>query len=335
MKSILITGASGFIGSFIVEEALNNGLEVWAAVRRTSSREYLKDSRINFIELNLSDDAKLESQLSRHVAEYGPWDYVVHNAGVTKCRDRNNFMRVNYEGTKRLVDTLVRLNIVPEQFFFMSTLGVFGAIHEKDGQPIRETDIKAPNTAYGMSKYRAEEYIKSLKDFPYVFIRPTGVYGPRERDYYLMAKSVKEHVDFRAGLGRQDLTFVYVKDLVSVIFLAIRRGVKRRAYCVSDGQTYSSTRFSELIQHELGNPFVVRFACPLFLLKIISYVVGGCASILGKSSTLNPDKYKIMKQRNWRCDITHLHEELGYEPKYLLPEGVHETVRWYLDNGWL
>ena len=63
MEKILVTGASGFIGSFIVEEALDRGLEVWAAVRRSSSREYLKDERIHFIELNLSSQEQLEEQL--------------------------------------------------------------------------------------------------------------------------------------------------------------------------------------------------------------------------------------------------------------------------------
>lgn len=334
-KKILITGASGFIGSFIVAEALERGFEVWAAVRHSSSRKYLSDARIKFIELDLSAGGKLEEQLREHIAGYGSWDYIVHNAGVTKCRDKRDFDKTNYEGTKHFVDTLVKLDIVPQQFFFMSTLGVFGDIHEKDNQPIRESDEKHPNTAYGMSKYKAETYIKSLVGFPYVFVRPTGVYGPRERDYYLMAKSVKNHIDFSAGLSEQFLTFVYVKDLVRAIFLAIEKGVVRRAYCVSDGEVYSSVAFSKLIQKELGNPFVLRFACPLFLLKAISYTVGWFASLFGKSSTLNPDKYKIMRQRNWRCDITHLREELGYEPEYLLDRGVKETIAWYIENKWL
>lgn len=334
-ESILITGANGFIGSFIVEEALDCGYEVWAAVRKTSNLEYLKDSRINFIEIDMSDDIKIESQLKEHLDKYGGWDYIVHNAGVTKCRDANDFNKVNYLGTKRFVDCLIKLGMTPKQFFFMSTLGVFGAIHEKDNLPIKETDIKCPNTKYGISKYKAEQYIASLKNFPYVFIRPTGVYGPREKDYFLMAKSIKEHLDFKAGLSPQYITFVYVKDLVKVIFLAIEKKVIRKAYCVSDGETYNSTAFSRLIQKELGNPFVLRFTCPLPILKLISYISGRIASMTGKASTLNPDKYKIMKQRNWKCDITNLRNELDYNPDYLLKEGVYETIKWYKENKWL
>lgn len=60
-----------------------------------------------------------------------------------------------------------------------------------------------------------------MKDFPYVIFRPTGVYGPRERDYFLMAESIARHLDFAAGFRRQDITFVYVKDLVQAVYLAI------------------------------------------------------------------------------------------------------------------
>ena len=86
MEKILITGASGFIGSFIVEEALRREMEVWAAVRKSSSKEYLSDPRIHFIELNLSSEDDLRRQLEGHA-----FDYVVHAAGVTKCIHRDDF----------------------------------------------------------------------------------------------------------------------------------------------------------------------------------------------------------------------------------------------------
>ena len=87
-----------------------------------------------------------------------------------------------------------------------------------------------------------------------------------------MAKSIRNHVDFMAGFRRQDLTFVFVKDLVQAIYLAIDKQVVRRSYFVTDGDVYSSRTFSDLIRKELGNPWMIRFICPLWLLKVISFV---------------------------------------------------------------
>ena len=335
MASILITGASGFIGSFIVEEALKRKFAVWAGIRSSSSKKYLRERKIHFLELDFAHPNELRAQLSGHKGTYNKFDYIVHCAGLTKCRDKKEFDLVNYLQTKYFVDTLRELNMVPKQFIYISTLSVFGPVHEKDYAPIKETDICTPNTAYGLSKLKAEFYIQSIPGFPYVFYRPTGVYGPREMDYFLMAKSIRNHMDFSVGFKRQDLTFVYVKDIVQAIFLGIEKQISRRAYFLSDGKVYKSSAFSDLIRKELGNPYVIRLRCPLIVLKVVSLLAEFVATRSGKSSTLNSDKYKIMKQRNWQCDITPVMKELGYVPEYDLEKGVKETIAWYKNEGWL
>ena len=335
MASILITGASGFIGSFIVEEALKRKFAVWAGIRSSSSKKYLRERKIHFLELDFAHPNELRAQLSGHKGTYNKFDYIVHCAGLTKCRDKKEFDLVNYLQTKYFVDTLRELNMVPKQFIYISTLSVFGPVHEKDYAPIKETDICAPNTAYGLSKLKAELYIQSIPGFPYVFYRPTGVYGPREMDYFLMAKSIRNHMVFPVGFKRQDLTFVYVKDIVQAIFLGIEKQISRRAYFLSDGKVYKSSAFSDLIRKELGNPYVIRLRCPLIVLKVVSLLAEFVATRSGKSSTLNSDKYKIMKQRNWQCDITPVMKELGYVPEYDLEKGVKETIAWYKNEGWL
>lgn len=332
---VLVTGASGFIGSFIVEAAIDKGYETYAGVRKTSSKRYLSKAGVNFFELDFADAQSLEQNLLDFKSQHGAFDYIIHCAGVTKCLNTTEFIDVNYRQTALFADTLISLGMVPRQFIYISTLSVFGPIHEDSYKPIAESDVKAPNTAYGLSKLKSEEYLAQLPNFPYVFFRPTGVYGPRESDYFLMVKSIKNHVDFSVGYKRQDLTFVYVKDLVQAIFLAIDKGVKRRAYFVTDGEVYSSRAFSDLIQRELGDPFVVHIKAPLFVLKVISLLAEFFSKLLGKKSTLNSDKYKIMKQRNWRCDITPTLDELGYHPQYKLDAGVKEAVAWYKKEKWV
>ncbi|QUB49195.1 NAD(P)-dependent oxidoreductase [Prevotella nigrescens] len=334
-KRILITGASGFIGSFIVAEALRHDMEVWAAIRATSSKKYLQDERIHFIELDFSLEEKLKKQLQSY-----SFDYVVHAAGATKCRKREDFFRINTQGTQHFVNALLALNMPIERFVFISSLSVYGAIHEQlRYKDIDETDIPRPNTAYGESKLKAEKVLANTvyngKTLPYVILRPTGVYGPREKDYFLMAKSIKGHIDFSVGFQRQDITFIYVKDLVQAVFLAIDKAKIGRAYFLTDGEVYQSSTFSNLIRAELGNPWWIRIKAPIALLRIVTFFGDILGRITGKLSPLNNDKYQILKQRNWRCNIQPIVKELGYKPEYNLERGVKETMDWYKNNGWL
>ena len=329
---ILITGASGFIGSFIVEEALKRGFETWAAVRKSSSRAFLTDKRIHFIELNLSSKQQLAEQLRGQA-----FDYVVHAAGVTKCLNKADFRRINTEGTKNLVEALLEVKMPLKRLVFVSSLSVFGAIKEKmPYDEIREGDTPQPNTEYGRSKLAAERYLESLgQRVPYIILRPTGVYGPREKDYFMMAKSIKQHIDFAVGFQRQDITFVYVTDVVQAVFLALEKGETGRKYFLSDGEVYQSSTFSDLIHEQLGRPWWLRITAPTWVLRIVTFFGEYAGRMTGKVTALNNDKYNILKQRNWRCDIEPARKELGFEPQVKLEEGVKTTIKWYQDNKWL
>lgn len=332
MKKILVTGASGFIGSFIVEEALNRGMEVWAGMRATSSHRYLQDGRINFIVLDLSSEAKLKEQLRGH-----EFDYVVHAAGATKCTHKEDFFRINTEGTRNLVNAILDLGMKVEKLVYMSSLSIYGAIHEEQPyQDISEADTPRPNTAYGKSKLEAERFLDSVASrLPVVTLRPTGVYGPREKDYFVQMESIAHHIDFAAGFKRQDITFIYVKDLVQAVFLALEKSQPGRKYLLSDGQVYQSRTFSDLVHDALGRPWWIRLTAPLWLLRLIT-LAGECwVRLTGRLTVLNNDKYNILSQRNWRCNITPAQQELGFEPQYDLRRGVDEAVKWYIDNKWL
>ena len=329
--NILITGATGFIGGFIVDEALNRGMQVWVAVRPTSSRKYLTDPRIQFLELILGNKEQMKERMGNL-----KFDYVVHAAGATKCLHAEDFFRSNTEGTKNLVQALIELQMPLKRFVFVSSLSVYGPVAEK--QPYREiclNDKPQPNTAYGRSKLAAEQYIENVSGLPYVILQPTGVYGPRERDYFMMAKSIKSHTDFSVGYKPQDLTFVYVLDVVQAIFLALDSQKTGGKYMLSDGEVYSSRTFSDLIHRELGKPWLLRIKAPIWLLRIITFCGEYIGRMTGKISALNNDKYNIMKQRNWRCDINPAINDLGYKPKYQLDEGVRLTIKWYKENNWL
>lgn len=356
---ILVTGASGFIGSFLCEEGLKRRMAVWAGMRKSSRRQWLQNEWLQFQTLDMTDRATLAQQLTQFKQKHGRWDIIVHAAGATKCLDPADFDRNNYDCTVNLVETLRQLDMVPKLFVYVSSLSVVGPAREAPspaptGQPLSDgrasiydeitaADTPHPNTAYGQSKLRSEQYLQSLDFlFPYVIFRPTGVYGPREKDYFLQAKSVKQHIDFAVGYRRQEITFVYVQDLVDAIFAAVEKAqigqvavVERKIYHVSDGRAYSSRAFSDLIQRELGVAGVLHIKAPLWFLRCVCAVSDWWSRRTKRVATLNNDKYKILSQRNWQCDISPLRRDLGFTPQWPLERGTAETVAWYRKNHWL
>ena len=335
MKSILITGAGGFIGGFLVEEALKRGYDTWAAVRESTNREFLQDERIHFIELDYSDQDKLEQTLRDHMGEWGRWDYIVHNLGVTKSTNYLDFERVNYGYLRTLVDALKATEMTPDVFLMMSSLSVMGLGDEKTYKPILSTDIPMPNTFYGVSKLKAESYLRNIEGFPYTIFRCTGVYGPHEKDYYLMIKSIKRGFDFSVGFDKQMLTFIYVKDLVVGVMDALEKGPLFKAYFISEDQAYTQQEFRKIVCEELGKKFVIPVTCPLWLVKKVCSVAEWIGKVTLKASTLNRDKFKILKQRNWLCDTSEARNDFEFSPKYSLREGLRETIAWYREAGWL
>ena len=150
-----------------------------------------------------------------------------------------------------------------------------------------------------------------------------------------MFKSIKQHSDFAVGYKQQDITFVYVTDVVQAVFLACDKGLTGHKYFLSDGEVYQSTTFSDLIRDELGHPWWLRIKAPIWVLRVVTFFGDKIGHMTGKISALNNDKYHILKQRNWRCDIEPARHELGYKPEVTLEEGVKRSVKWYKENGWL
>ncbi len=236
MKKVLITGASGFIGSFLVEEALKRNYEVYAGVRKSSSRKYLLNSAIRFFEMDFSQKDILKKEI-----ENAPrFDYIIHAAGVVKSCNKKDFITINYHYTKELIEILKNTDKVPDKFIFISSLAVFGPGNENTLQPIKPTDNPHPVTMYGKSKLLAEQFILSLTSFPYIILRPTGVYGPREKDYFIVYKSFKQGIESYIGRKEQYLTFLYVTDLSKLVFDALKSKIAGKAYFVTDLKQYTA-----------------------------------------------------------------------------------------------
>ncbi len=324
-KRILITGASGFIGSFFVEEALRRGYDVTAGIRKTSSRKYLQDKRIHFLELDFQEKKLLKNQLQKA----GKFDYIIHNAGLTKTCNPKEFYKVNYQNTVNFIEALKENNQVPDKFIFISSLEAYGPGKPGTTIPVTNEGKPQPATQYGKSKLKAEEYLFSLKEFPFLIFRPTGVYGPREKDYYLMIKNLDKGLEIYIGNQPQYLSFIYVKDLVRLVLDSLSSDKCCKAYFVSDGNTYTSEDFNRIVKEKL-NKKTIRFSLPKSLIRLMAIVNEKISCLLGQTPLLNRDKYYIITQSNWLCDNSDIKKDFNFVPGYDLEKGLDETIEWYI-----
>lgn len=329
-KKLLIVGAGGFIGGFIAREGLRRGYDTTVAVRHTTSRRYLDDPRLEFLELDYSDRQQIEQAVTAAMPDGECWDYVIYNLGATKCANFLDFDRINYRYLVNFAEVLKKTGKVPQRFLFMSSLSAMGPGDEKNYTPIKNSDTPNPNTRYGLSKMKAESYIRNMSGLPYIIFRATGVYGPHEKDYLMMIKSIDSHIDVGMGYRKQMLTFIYVEDLVGAMFDALSSGVCNKVYIISEPRAYTQKEFRSIVARELGGRWVVPLKLPMWAVYAVSVVAEKIGAWRCKPSTLNRDKYVIMKQRNWDCDVSDAVRDFGFHADFPLERGVRETVAAYL-----
>jgi len=334
MKRLLITGATGFIGSFLTDEALKRSYDVYAGIRKTSSTIFLTDPRIRFVELDLSDKAQIKNTLQKLTNENQAPDYVIHNAGVTQAARQKDYFKVNTVYTRNLIEALIESNLQLKKFIYTSSLAAFGPGDPHSLTPINDTDKPSPVTAYGRSKLEAENYIKTLRDFPFLIIRPTAVYGPREKNLFVAIKLLSKGWESYIGSKEQMLSFIFIKDLIDVYFKALKSPIVQNSYFACDGNAYNIVEFNNIIKQELKRTTTLM-TFPIGLVKTIAAITGNFSRLTGRVSILNTDKVNELKCLNWLCNVEPLKKDLQFEPKFDLKAGMHETLKWYKLYKWL
>ncbi len=332
MARILITGASGFIGGYLVALALERGDDVTATVRAGSDRSRLNDPRLHLLELPLHDEAAMTTVL-RATDRY---DWVIHNAGTTKALHRDDYRRGNLELTRRLVNALQNAEKVPDKFLFVSSLAALGAA-PADSDLIKNNQAPRPLTPYGESKLQTERYLESLPlDFPWVVVRPTAVYGPWERDILTFIRLAEKGLELTIGSEPQRLSFVHAADVAQAIFRVLESPLaNHRKYIIGDGQAYRTADLGAAVRKALGRKKTLKLGIPLSVMRPIA----GLAETIGrwqkKPSPLNREKLPELAAENWHCDVQPLFEELHFKPRFNLYSGMADAVNWYRQHGWL
>lgn len=329
-KKILITGASGFVGSHLVDEAIKRDYEVYAGVRSTSSRKYLQHPGIQFFEVDFSKPDNLESDLQAFAKISGGFDYVIHNAGVTRPKKISDFDQ-NATYSKMLAEQSLSTQPELKKFLFMSSIAAIGPNRKQSDPPITEQKSYDPLTPYGESKMKAEQGLMSIDDLPYIIVRPTGVYGPRDKNFGKIFGAMQKGIDMRIANDSQRLSFIYVRDLVRACIDLLECEANRTTFNMTDGAYYSPSDFSELVKSQVGvKAFKLRIPRPL--LFGISYLLWGLASIQRKSFHLSPYKMRELTAPSWYCDISALNSAINFEAEYDLKRGIEEYYPWYTAN---
>lgn len=326
-KKVLITGANGFIGYHLVLAALEADLDVYAMVRPGRDTSHLSALNINFLYFDFESIGNVITTLNEQ-----KYNYIIHAAGSTKAKNQEGYNRVNADYTKTLAMAVKALNYKIEKFIFISSLAAVGPLDQLNTS-ITESMEARPVTGYGKSKLLAEEYLKTINDLPYLIIRPTAVYGPRERDIFIVAKSIKKGLEPYIGKFEQQLSFVYVKDLTELIIKALTSEINAEAYNISDGNRYDRYALGDKIKSAL-NKKAIKIHFPIS-------VIGTLASLLDKiyankeaTPALNKEKMNELTAVNWTCSIEKARKDLGYVPTYNLERGIKESMDWYEQNKW-
>lgn len=326
MKALL-TGASGFVGSFLAEKLLKFDYQVKALVPTKDDLRWIADLDINCVFGDLSN----RELLNRVVADV---DYIYHLAAVTKSSNKDDYYRINYQGTKNLLDAVNSHAKKIKRFVYVSSQAAVGP--SPTLEPIAETVDPNPLSDYGKSKLKAEETVKESADnIPITILRPCSVYGPRDRDILQFFKAVRLGVIPQLGLKQKYLSLIFVKDLVTgIISAAENEEAVGQTYFLTGKRPYTWEEVSRMILKVLGKKGV-RIFLPETLLKGFAYAVEGSAKLLKSNPALNLQKFREMKQEFWVCSPRKAKKELNFEAKTSLEKGVRETLNWYVEYGWL
>lgn len=332
-KKILIVGASGFIGSHLVEEALQQGHEIYAGIRKTSNLQFLPQNKIQFLEFDLSSKEQIQSSLQSFLNRNHRFDFIVYNAGLTYAKKTKDFFEVNFQNTKNFTDALKESGMQFSKFVFISSLSAFGP-GNSSFQPIELSHSQKPISSYGKSKLMAEEYIRSLENFPFLIINPTAVYGPRDRDFLKFVSLVNSGFEFVLGRSKQMISLLYVKDLAKAIIFLLASPNVNRSFIVSDQEQYNKEEITQVIKSIL-NKKTIKIRIPATIIKAGANLTEKIYRIAGSRPFLNNEKLAEMITANWLCNSTDVWKHINDRPDYLLEKGMMETIDWYRKNHWL
>ena len=324
---VFITGATGFVGSFLAESLLEKKHSVRCLVRKQSNLRWIADLDVECYYGTLSDIKSLYKGIE-------DVDMVFHVAGLTKARTEQEYFEANYIGTKNLVDAIIKVNNKLQRFIYISSQTSTGP--SPSIIPIDENYTPNPITYYGKSKLAGEKYVLENKDkLPVTILRPPAVYGPRDSDILEFFRTVKNGIIPQLGGKDKYLSLIHVKDLVRGIIRAseLKKAVGK-TYFITSPKPYPWSEIAKTTLKVL-NKRGFKVPVPLALMKGVALVSEGISSFTKKPALVNFQKVIDMEQDYWTCSPDRAKKDLDFEAKISLEDGIRETIAWYKEYKWL
>jgi len=326
---VLLTGANGFVGSHILDELCQRGIETSILIRSTSSTAFINHrlNQVNICKGSLNDPDSLKLALQNVT-------HVIHCAGLVRALKPADFFKANQEGTRNLVRAINEFG--KEKIKRVVLISSLAATGPSTPDRLRnEDDPPSPITDYGKSKLAAEQEVIQNCKTEYTILRPPAVYGDRDGEFFRLFKAIENHILPVFGGGRQRLNLVYVKDLAYVaVETLLTPKAAGKIYFVAEPQTTTAKELAKTIKEQL-NVWTVPLCLPIQALYPVCLVQEIISKLTNKPSVLNRQKYKELSAAAWTCDVSRLKNELGIICKTSLKEGVEKTIQWYKSEGWL
>lgn len=321
---VLITGASGFIGSRLRSQLVAEGQPV-VAIRRQGSPEASEGRSV------VGDYGDVDG-LCRIMEREQP-DYILHVAGVTKGRSYEDFQRGNVRPTRSLLRALQRTGVSPRRFVHVSSLAAYGP--SSPGHPLTEADPRRPIEFYGKSKLEAELVVENeAEDVPWTIVRPSGVYGPGDVDYFNLFQSAAKGWNVFFGNRNRRMSIVYVDDCVRGITQAsVSENTVRRGYFLADGVTLTWEQFQARVLDVVPNR-VRTINLPESFVSLGAWAGELATQIDKKPRLLNRQKAKMGAQEAWTCSSDAATRDFGFVANVPVDVGVQHTHKWYVEQGW-
>lgn len=319
---VLVTGATGFVGSHLGDQLINDNHEVRCLIRNPSSVKWLTTNpNIEIVKGDIQDADSLRSAVQQS-------DAIVHCAGLTKTLYQREYFLVNSVGTANLLAAAEKYATNLEKFILISSLAAQGPDITSSPNPV---------SYYGLSKLLAEQHALNFrKQLPVTIIRPPVVYGPRDVALLPFYKSIKMRLMCLPLKGKISLSVIYVDDLTVAIMQSLKTNTTSgKIYYVDDGHSYQLKEMLKFIATSMETSFVCKLVIPGSILKLSAIFAESYGRLSNSVPSLTRDKVIEMLQPRWVCDAKATRSELNWFPRVTLEEGVHRTYQWYKSRKWL